>query len=168
VAQPFVEPCSRGIIASEPCPRELGRETSPRRRRMVLAACVLASSMVFIDGSALTVALPRLRADFGADFASVQWVLNAYVVALASLTLIGGALADARGKARMLAVGCILFGLASAACALAPSEVWLIAARAVQGIAARSQRLRASPLSARPIPATNETGRWEYGQQHRP
>jgi EmrB/QacA subfamily drug resistance transporter len=136
VAQPFVEPCSRGIITGEPCPRELGRETSPRRRRMVLAACVLASSMVFIDGSALTVALPRLRADFGADFASVQWVLNAYVVALASLTLIGGALADARGKARMVAVGCILFGLASAACALATSEVWLIAARAVQGIAA--------------------------------
>jgi len=103
---------------------------------MVLAACVLASSMVFIDGSALTVALPRLRADFGADLASVQWVLNAYVLALASLTLIGGAVADAHGKARMLAVGCILFGLASAACALATSAVWLIAARAVQGIAA--------------------------------
>ena len=136
MTQPFVEPCSRGAIEAEPCPRELGREISRHRRRMVLAACVLASSMVFIDGSALTVALPRLRADFGADFASVQWVLNAYVVALASLTLIGGALADARGKARMLAVGCILFGLASAACALATSEVWLIAARAVQGIAA--------------------------------
>src|SRR5262245_58375161 len=103
---------------------------------MVLAACVLATSMVFIDGSVLTVALPRLRADFGADFASVQWVLNAYVLALASLTLIGGALADVYGKARMLAVGCILFGLASVACALASSAVWLIVARAVQGIAA--------------------------------
>src|SRR5262245_7955473 len=103
---------------------------------MVLAACVLATSMVFIDGSVLTVALPRLRADFGADFASVQWVLNAYVLALASLTLIGGALADVYGKARMLAVGCILFGLASVACALAPSAVWLIVVRAVQGIAA--------------------------------
>ena len=136
MAQPFVEPCSRGIIAAEPCPRELGRETSPLRRRMVLAACVLASSMVFVDGSALTVALPRLRADFGADLASVQWVLNGYVLPLASLTLIGGALADVHGKARMLAVGCILFGLASAACALAPSAVWLIAARAAQGIAA--------------------------------
>ena len=136
MAQPFVEPCSRGIIAAEPCPRELGRETSPLRRRMVLAACVLASSMAFVDGSALTVALPRLRADFGADLASVQWVLNGYLLALASLTLIGGALADVHGKARMLAVGCILFGLASAACALAPSAVWLIAARAAQGIAA--------------------------------
>ena len=136
MAQPFVEPCSRGIIAAEPCPRELGRETSPRRRRMVLAACVLASSMVFIDGTALTVALPRLRADFGADLASVQWVLNGYMLALASLTLIGGALADVYGKARMLALGCVLFGLASAACALAPSPAWLIAARVVQGVAA--------------------------------
>jgi EmrB/QacA subfamily drug resistance transporter len=103
---------------------------------MVLAACVLASSMAFIDGSALTVALPKLRAYFGADLASVQWVLNGYVLALASLTLIGGALADVYGKARMLSIGCILFGLASAACALAPSAAWLVAARVVQGIAA--------------------------------
>lgn len=136
MAQPFVEPCSRGVIAAEPCPRELGREIPPRRRRMVLAACVLASSMAFIDGSALTVALPRLRADFGTDLASVQWVLNGYVLALASLTLIGGVLADVHGKARMLSIGCILFGLASAACAVAPTAAWLIAARVVQGIAA--------------------------------
>src|SRR5688572_22606921 len=136
MAQPFVEPCGRGLIEAEPCPRELGREIAPARRHMVLAACVLASSMAFVDGSALTVALPRLRADFGADLASVQWVLNGYVLALASLTLVGGALADVHGKARMLSVGCMLFGLASAACALAPTAAWLIAARVVQGIAA--------------------------------
>lgn len=136
MTQTFVEPCSRGVIDAEPCPRELEREALPRRRSMVLAACVLASSMVFIDATALTVALPRLRADFGADLASVQWVLNGYVLALASLTLIGGALADVYGKSRMLALGCVLFGLASATCALAPSPVWLIAARVVQGTAA--------------------------------
>jgi MFS family permease len=102
----------------------------------VLAACVIASSMAFIDGSALTVALPRLRSDLGADLASVQWVLNGYVLALASLTLIGGALADRYGKARMLSIGCLLFGVASAACALAPTVAWLIGARAVQGVAA--------------------------------
>lgn len=101
MAQPFVEPCNRGIIEAEPCPRELGREISPPRRRMVLAGCVLASSMAFIDGSALTVALPRLRAALETDLASVQWVLNGYVLTLASLTLVGGALADAYGKARM-------------------------------------------------------------------
>lgn len=136
MTQPIVEPCSRHIIDAERGPREPGQELPLRCRRMVLAACVLASSMAFIDGSALTVTLPRLRADFGADLAAVQWVLNGYVLALASLTLIGGALADAYGKARMLVLGCILFGLASAACALAPSPLWLIAARVVQGAAA--------------------------------
>ena len=136
MAQPLAEPCSRAVIDTEPCPREFGREASPRCRRLVLTACVLASSMAFIDGTALPVALPRLRADFGADLASVQWVLNGYMLALASLTLIGGALADVYGKARMLALGCVLFGLASAACALAPSPAWLIAARVAQGAAA--------------------------------
>jgi EmrB/QacA subfamily drug resistance transporter len=136
MAQPFVEPCSRGIVAAEPCPRELGRETAPGRRRMVLAACVIASSMAFIDGSALTVALPNLRASLDADLVAVQWVVNGYVLALASLTLIGGALADVHGKARMLVAGCLLFGAASAACALSPSVGWLIAARVVQGVAA--------------------------------
>ena len=136
MAQPFVEPCDRGIIAAQPCPRALGREIAPQRRRMVLAACVLASAMAFIDGSALTVALPKLRAFFGADLASVQWVLNGYVLALAALTLIGGALADHYGKARMLAVGCVGFGVSSIACAIAPSIGWLIACRIVQGISA--------------------------------
>ncbi len=131
-----MEPCSRGLITAEPCPRELGREIAPARRRMVLAACVLASSMAFIDGSALTVALPRLKAELGADLAAVQWVVNGYVLALAALTLIGGALADAYGKSRVLALGCLLFAAASAACALAPSVAWLVGARIAQGVAA--------------------------------
>lgn len=136
MAQPFVEPSCRGVIEAEPCPRVLGRETAPNRRTVVLAACVLASAMAFIDGSALTVALPKLRAAVGADLASVQWVLNGYVLALASLTLIGGALADSYGKARILTIGCVVFAGASVACALAPSVVWLIAARIVQGVGA--------------------------------
>jgi EmrB/QacA subfamily drug resistance transporter len=103
---------------------------------MVLAACVLASSMAFIDGSALTVALPKLKAQLGADLTAVQWVVNGYVLVLAALTLSGGALADAYGKARILALGCLLFAVASAACALAPSVAWLIAARVAQGAAA--------------------------------
>ena len=136
MAQPFVEPCSRGMVEAEPCPRELGREISLQRRRMVLVICILASSMAFIDGSALTVALPNLRADLETDLASVQWVLNGYVVTLASITLVGGALADVYGKARMLAIGSLIFGLASAMCALAPSVAWLIAARVLQGVGA--------------------------------
>ena len=92
--------------------------------------------MAFIDGSALTVALPRLRDALATDLASVQWVLNGYVLALASLTLIGGAMADVYGRARILSIGCVLFGMASVACALAPTVAWLITARVVQGIAA--------------------------------
>src|SRR5262249_21010355 len=91
MTQPFVDPCGRGVIEAEPCPRELRREIPTRRRRVVLAACVLASSMAFIDGSVLTVALPKLRVALGADLASVQWVINSYLLALAALTLIGGA-----------------------------------------------------------------------------
>lgn len=134
MAQPFAAPCDSGVIAAEP--PAIGPEIAPTRRRMVLAACVLASAMAFIDGSALTVALPKLRAYFGADLAAVQWVLNGYVLALAALTLIGGALADVYGKARMLGVGCIGFGLASAVCVVAPTIEWLIAFRVAQGIAA--------------------------------
>ena len=109
---------------------------APARRPYILAACVLASAMAFIDGSALTVALPQLRASLGAELSAVQWVLNGYALALASLTLIGGALADSYGKARMLALGCVLFAASSVACALAPDVGWLIAARVVQGTAA--------------------------------
>jgi EmrB/QacA subfamily drug resistance transporter len=136
MSQPFVDPCARGVINAEPCPREQGRELPRFRRRIVLAACVAASSMAFIDGSVLTVALPNLRAALGADLATVQWVINSYMLALAALTLIGGALADAYGKARILWIGCLMFGAASIGCALSASAGALIAARVVQGIAA--------------------------------
>jgi MFS family permease len=85
---------------------------------MVLAGCILAWSMAFIDGSALTVALPKLRAAVGADLASVQWVLNGYVLAPAS-HIDWRALAGASGRARMLSIGCVVFGTASIGCALA-------------------------------------------------
>jgi EmrB/QacA subfamily drug resistance transporter len=136
MAQPFVDPCARGVISAEPCPRELGRELPGRRRKFVLASCIIASSMAFIDGSVLTVALPRLRAALGVDLASVQWVITSYVLALATLTLIGGALADTYGRARMLRIGCFLFGVASIGCALSGSIGSLIGARVLQGVAA--------------------------------
>ena len=135
MAQPFVEPCASGVIKASPCPPP-GPVPNLGRRRMLLAACIIASAMVFIDGSALTVALPNLRAYFGADLASVQWILNGYVLALASLTLIGGALADVYGRARVLWISCLAFGIASVACAMAPSASWLIFVRIAQGIAA--------------------------------
>jgi EmrB/QacA subfamily drug resistance transporter len=136
VAQPFIEPCAVGVITAQPSLRPPGRVPISWRRPTVLAACIVASSMVFIDGSALTVALPNLRAYFGADLTSVQWVLNSYVLALASLTLVGGVLGDVYGKKSVLSVTCLAFGIASAACAFAPSVAWLVFIRVVQGIAA--------------------------------
>lgn len=135
-ARSHLEPCGRGLIDVEPCPDELGRTGPVWQRRTILAACILASSMAFIDGSALTVALPALRDDFGASLATVQWIVNAYILSLAAFVLIGGALADVYGKARMLTIGCAAFGVASAACALADTPAVLIAARFIQGLAA--------------------------------
>jgi EmrB/QacA subfamily drug resistance transporter len=80
--------------------------------------------------------VPKLRAFFDADLATVQWVLNGYVLALAALTLTGGAFADVYGRARILKIGCLGFGAASAACIVSPSVEWLIAARVVQGVSA--------------------------------
>ena len=130
------EPCSQSIIDAEPCPDELGRTGSSTQRRLVLAACILASSMAFVDGSALTVALPALRDDFSASLAAVQWIVNAYVLSLAAFVLIGGAMADVYGKARILMIGCAGFGATSAWCALSASPEMLIAARFFQGLAA--------------------------------
>lgn len=131
-----VDPCSQAVIDAEPCPDELGRTGPVAQRRLVLAACVLASSMVFIDGSALTVALPALRDDLNASLGAVQWVLNSYILALAAFVLIGGALADVYGRSRILIIGCALFTGASILCAVADNALFLIVARFFQGLAA--------------------------------
>jgi EmrB/QacA subfamily drug resistance transporter len=112
------------------------RIASRAHLNLTLAASIFASSLAFVDGTVLTVALPALRKDLAADYALLQWVMNGYVLALAALTLIGGALSDRYGHARVLAIGCILFSLASVACALAPDIGWLITARTAQGISA--------------------------------
>jgi len=136
MAQPYTPPCQTSQITAQDCPRASEREPTERIKRTVLAACILASSMAFIDGSALTVALPALNSEFGGNLSTVQWVLNGYVLALAALTMIGGALADVYGRARMLAIGCVAFAIASAACALVTDEGLLIGARVLQGCAA--------------------------------
>lgn len=92
--------------------------------------------MAFIDSSALTVALPALRSDLGADISAVQWVMNGYILALAAFVLIGGALADIYGKARILIIGAAAFAVASALCALSPTVEALVFARFAQGLAA--------------------------------
>lgn len=109
---------------------------SKSRKRWVLAATVLGSSLTFIDGSALGVALPAIQRDLGAGPAAVQWVSNAYLLTLGALVLIGGAAGDRFGRRQVFLIGVAIFALASVACGLAPSVELLIAGRAVQGIGA--------------------------------
>ena len=104
--------------------------------RWTLAACVLASSLSFVDGSVLNVALPAIRASYGAGAADVQWVVNAYLLPLSALLLLGGAVGDHYGRRRLLVFGTGLFAAASLVCALAPSLPILLAARAAQGVGA--------------------------------
>jgi EmrB/QacA subfamily drug resistance transporter len=104
--------------------------------RWTLAACILASSLAFVDGSVLNVALPAIRATYAAGAAEVQWVVNAFLLPLSALLLLGGALGDHYGRRRLLTAGTALFAAASLLCALAPSLPLLLGARAVQGVGA--------------------------------
>ncbi|MEO6580198.1 MAG: MFS transporter [Sphingomicrobium sp.] len=104
--------------------------------RWTLAACVLASSLSFVEGSVLNVALPAIRASYRAGAAEVQWVINAYLLPLSALLLLGGALGDHYGRRRLLLAGTALFAGSSLVCALAPNLTLLLAARTVQGVGA--------------------------------
>ena len=112
------------------------REKPRADPRWTLAACVLASSLSFVEGSVLNVALPAIRESYGAGAAEVQWVVNAYLLPLSALLLLGGALGDHFGRRRLLVIGTSLFTAASVLCALAPSLGLLLAARAAQGVGA--------------------------------
>jgi EmrB/QacA subfamily drug resistance transporter len=104
--------------------------------RWVLPATILGSSLSFIDGSVVNVALPEMQSSLDASIATLQWVVNAYMLTLASLILLGGSAGDRFGRRRIFIIGLCGFTAASLACAVAPSAGWLIAARAVQGAAA--------------------------------
>lgn len=105
-------------------------------RKFVLAAAVLASSMGFIDGSVVSVAMPAIRADLGASLAAAQWISNAYALTLSALILVGGAAGDRFGLRLTFVFGIAFFTVASIACAMAPGPAALIAFRAIQGIGA--------------------------------
>ncbi len=99
-----------------------------------LVAAILGSSMAFIDGSVVNVALPVIQVDLHATASDAQWVIEAYLLFLAALILVGGALGDRYGRRLVFASGIALFTLASIACGLAPNILTLIVARAIQGI----------------------------------
>lgn len=118
----------RAAAASTFCPRQ--------KRVYVLVAAILASSMGFIDGSVVSIATPAIRADLGASLSDAQWISNAYLLFLSSLLLIGGAAGDRFGIRNVFVAGIAIFVVASAICALAPDPLFLIIARAVQGLGA--------------------------------
>ena len=103
---------------------------------LVLATCILASSLAFVDGSVVNVGLPAIGRSLHADPGSLQWVVNAYLLPLSALLLLGGAAGDRFGRRRLLMAGVALFMLASMACALAPGLDLLLAGRLVQGMGA--------------------------------
>jgi EmrB/QacA subfamily drug resistance transporter len=122
-------PCDEALILANPCV-----EPSPRNGAWILAATILGSSMAFIDGTVVNVALPALQSALGATLSQVQWVVEAYALFLAALLLTGGALGDLYGRRKVFATGVGLFSLASVWCGLAPDIRHLIIARALQGI----------------------------------
>ncbi len=123
-------PCDEGVMlsrkAATPCAKAQGR--------WILAATILASSMAFIDGTVVNVALPFLQKNLSATAIGVQWVVEAYALFLSALLLVGGSLGDRYGRKLIFVIGVGLFALASAACGLAANIDQLIIARAVQGI----------------------------------
>src|SRR5687767_13248784 len=104
--------------------------------RWVLPATILGSSLSFIDGSVVNVALPVMQNSLGSSLATMQWVVNAYMLTLASLILLGGSAGDRFGRRRVFLIGLVGFATASLGCGLAPTARWLIGARFAQGMAA--------------------------------
>lgn len=113
-----------------------GSKSRNADQRWTLVACILASSLSFVEGSVLSVALPAIRQSYGAEAQQVQWVVNAYLLPLSALLLLGGALGDHFGRRRLLVLGTSIFAATSLICALAPNLAILLAARAAQGIGA--------------------------------
>jgi MFS family permease len=103
--------------------------------RLTLIAAILGSSIVFIDGTVVNVALPPIQHDLGGGLAAQQWIADSYLLTLGSLILVGGSLGDIFGEARVFRLGVAWFGLASVLCAVAPNVNTLIVFRGLQGIA---------------------------------
>src|SRR5256885_3806863 len=128
----FREPCDENVIRSRPA----GVPCSKTSGRWILAATILASSMAFIDGTVVNVALPALQSSLNATAVDLQWVIEAYSLLLSALLLVGGSLGDHYGRRRIFLIGVALFAAASAACGFAADIRQLIAARALQGLGA--------------------------------
>jgi EmrB/QacA subfamily drug resistance transporter len=126
-------PCDAGIIRSTPA---VAAALSDKRKQLTLAATILGSSMAFIDGSVVNIALPAIQQALHAEAASTQWIVNAYLLLLAALVLIGGSAADRYGRRRIFLLGIAVFTTASIVCGLSPDITVLVVSRAIQGFGA--------------------------------
>jgi EmrB/QacA subfamily drug resistance transporter len=124
------DPCDEAVILS----RKSDAPCAKGQERWILAATILASSMAFIDGTVVNVALPSLQQSLQATAIGVQWVVESYSLFLSALLLVGGSLGDHYGRKRIFLIGVVIFALASAWCGIAPDINHLIIARAVQGV----------------------------------
>jgi EmrB/QacA subfamily drug resistance transporter len=106
-----------------------------RAQRLTLVATILGSTVVFLDSTVVNVALPAIADGLDAGLAGQQWVVEAYMLTLVSLLLVGGSLGDQFGRRRVYIIGLVAFGATSVLCAIAPSVEFLVAARALQGVA---------------------------------
>lgn len=133
-------PCDEGIITGQTRRWGATRPLQKKQAGLALAATVLGSSMAFIDGSVVNIALPAIQREFaGSDsghLSVMQWIINAYLLALGSLVLVGGSLGDRFGRRTIFITGIAIFTGASIVCGLANSALTLIAARALQGVGA--------------------------------
>jgi MFS family permease len=123
-------PCDEGVI--------LAAVDTPgcvdRAKPWVLASTILGSSMAFVDGSAVNVALPLIQSDLNVSVPGAQWIVNGYTLMLGALILAGGSAGDRFGRRRVFALGAAIFTAASISCGLAPNAKVLVGARIVQGI----------------------------------
>src|SRR5205823_9009976 len=98
------QPCDEAVVRSQPDVADCGRATG----RWVLAAAILGSSITFIDGTVVNVALPVLQKELGASVSGAQWIVESYALMLASLMLVGGSLGDRLGRRRIFMIGVVL------------------------------------------------------------
>ena len=141
---------------------EAASSLSPRAARVALLATILGTSIAFIDTTVVNVALPAIQSDLGGGLAAQQWVVDAYLLTLGSLILVGGSLGDIFGEVRMFTLGVALFGLASLLCSAAPDSTTLIVFRGIQGVAGALL----TPASLAVITSTFSGRRARGGHRH--
>lgn len=135
---------------------------SQRRKRLTLVATIFGSSMALVDGSVVNIALPAIQHALQAGVAATQWIVNAYLLLLSAMVLVGAA-ADLYGRRRIFVFGITIFTMASITCGLSPNITVLIASRAIQGVGAALLIPASLALLGATLTSTSATMRSEYG-----